>query len=327
MISVIIPIYKSEEFLEKAITSVLNQSYSNLELILVNDGSPDNSELICLKYAKEDNRIKYIKQNNQGAAHAMRTGFLSSKGDYIMFLDGDDWVNLKTIEIANSFISRTDCDIIFWNRIRESSWHSSKVPSFLPESELFIDERLDWIKRRSFGLINNELKDITKFDQISSGWGKVYKRKLIENDLYCLVDENNNGNFDTEFVCRMFSQCSSIQYINEFLNHYRMENDNSITKNHGNELYLKQKVMFNSLLKFINKNNLGKEFTQAIHNRITVSVLNNILSIASNNNKNSFTSKYKTINNILEDDLYKFSINKFEFNCVKSIHRYFFLLM
>jgi glycosyltransferase involved in cell wall biosynthesis len=324
MISVIIPIYKSEKFLEQAIQSVLDQTYSNLELVLVNDGSPDASNLICTDFANKDNRVVYIEQKNAGAAHAMREGFKRSKGDFIMFLDADDWVNPKTLEIANSFLSRTDCDIIFWNRIRESSDHSTKVPSFLPANELFIHERLDWIKRRAFGLIDNELTDITKFDQISSGWGKVYKRKLIENDSYCLVDENNKGNFDAEFVCRMFSHCSSIQYINEFLNHYRVYNVNSITKSHGSILFEKYKPMFNNLNNFIQKNNLKSQFQKALDNRISVSILNCILAMTSSSN-NCFEN-YNSIKKILNDDLYVKSIANFQVTKLKPIHSLFFKL-
>ena len=320
MISVIIPIYKSEQFLEQAIQSVLNQTYSNLELVLVNDSSPDASNLICTDFANKDNRVVYIEQKNAGAAHAMRRGFERSKGDFIMFLDGDDWINPQTLEIANSFLSTTDVDIVFWNPIKEYSDHSKKASPFLSRNELFVNERLDWLKRRTFGLIDDELKDITKFDQISSGWGKIYKRSLIENDLYCLVDKENKGNFDTEFVCRIFNQCTSIQYLNTFLNHYRMYNSNSLTKTHGSKLFDRYKPMFNNLSHFIKDNNLGYEYEQALDNRVTVSVLNCILSITSARNFDSFYKKYSSIKEILKDNLYINSIANFQFKNLNSLY-------
>jgi glycosyltransferase involved in cell wall biosynthesis len=324
-VSVIIPIYKSEEFLEKAITSVLNQSYSNIELILVNDGSPDNSEQICLDFVKKDQRVIYIKQENSGAAHAMRSGLKRSNGDYVMFLDGDDWINIVTIEFALNKLEKTKSDLVFWNAIKEYHDKSIFVDAFLQNDEVFYGERLEWLKRRAFGLINSELKKITKFDQISSGWGKIYKRNLLSSDQYCLVDINNKGNFDTELVCRTFYKSNRIIYLNEYFNHYRMYNDNSLTKTHGAKLFTRLVPLFTNLNNFISYNNLGLEYSQAVNNRVSVSILNCLLSITSKRNTSDFKSKYVSVNSILNNEIYKKSINKFEFRNVSLFHRLFFI--
>ena len=323
-VSVIIPIYKSEEFLEKAITSVLNQSYSNLELILVNDGSPDNSEQICLDFVKKDQRVVYIKQENSGAAHAMKSGLNISKGDYVMFLDGDDWINTVTLETALNKLEESKSDLVFWNAIKEFHDKSVFVDAFLQNDEVFYGERLEWLKRRVFGLIGNELKNITKFDQISSGWGKIYNRNLLLSDPYCLVDSNNTGNFDTELVCRTFHKSNRIIYLNKYFNHYRMYNDSSLTKTHGSRLFTKFIPLFINLNNFISHNNLGLEYRQALNNRVTISILNCLLSITSKRNNSGFKSKYVSVNSILENEIYKESINKFEFNKVSLFHRLFF---
>lgn len=326
MISIVISIYKSESFLDKAITSILNQNFTDFELILVNDGSPDNSETICLKYANEDKRVKYIKQSNQGAAHAMQAGLLASIGDYIMFLDGDDWIELDTLYKVWNIVEEFKIDIVFWNSFKEFEDRTIESRRPFLKSKLFKDDELGCLKRRAFGLIDCELKNITDFDLLSSGWGKLYKRNILFLDPYILVDRKNIGNFDTELVCRSFFLANCIFFLNEPLNHYRMENSNSITKNHGNELYFKHKVLFESLLNFIYENNLGKDYIQAVNNRITVSILNNLLSITSKNNKNSFVTKYHALNRILSDDLYKQSIANLEFSALKPFHRYFFYL-
>lgn len=326
LISIIIPIYKSEQFLKQAIESVLKQTYHNLELILVNDGSPDDSKSICMRFKELDSRVVYIEQSNSGAAHAMLKGVNCSKGDYIMFLDGDDWINHNTLEIAYSFLSSTNVDIVFWNPIKEYPKYSSKVSSFVLNDELFIGERLQWLKRRVFGLIGNELNNITKFDQISSGWGKVYKKQLFDNDMYCLVDRNNVGNFDTELVCRLFYQCSSIQYINEYLNHYRMYNENSITKTHGSKLFYRYKPLFMNLENFIKDNDLNSEFQQALDNRVSVSILNCLLAITSKRNVDGIYKKFASLKAILNDRLYQKSITNFDFRSLNLFYRIFFYL-
>jgi len=324
VISIIIPIYKSEKFLERAVESIINQSFTNLELILVNDGSPDNSKNICLRYTRLDKRVFYLEQKNRGAAHAMKKGVEHANGEYIMFLDGDDWLDSNALKVAFNHVNTSNADIAFWNAIKEFSEESREIEPFLEKDKLFRGTDLNWLKRRSFGLVDAELKDITKFDQISSGWGKIYKRTLFEKDPYCLVNKNDKGNFDTELVCRLFHLSSSIQYINKHFNHYRLANENSITKNHGSSLFYKYKQMYDNLLRFIYDNKLEKDYRQALNNRIAVSIVNCLLSITSRKNNDSLQLKYQAVKSILYDKLYKSSISQFQFKNVNLSHRYFF---
>lgn len=94
--SIIIPVYRTENFLHKCIDSVLSQTYPNFELILVDDGSPDNCPLICEEYAQHDNRVHVIHKSNGGAASARNVGIRAAHGDYIMFTDSDDYWNDST---------------------------------------------------------------------------------------------------------------------------------------------------------------------------------------------------------------------------------------
>ena len=98
MISVIIPIYNVEKYLTKCIESVINQTYKNLEIILVNDGSTDNSKEIIDKYSSIDSRIKVINKKNGGLSDARNVGIELAKGEYITFLDSDDWIELNMYE-------------------------------------------------------------------------------------------------------------------------------------------------------------------------------------------------------------------------------------
>ena len=114
MISLIVPVYNSAGFLDKCINSIVSQSYRNIEIILVNDGSVDNSGEICDKWSLCDERIKVIHQSNLGVAAARNRGISSSSGDYLMFLDSDDSLSLdacaRVVEFAESHAA--DC-IVF----------------------------------------------------------------------------------------------------------------------------------------------------------------------------------------------------------------------
>ena len=97
-ISVIIPVYNAEQYLKDCVDSIINQSYQNFELILVDDGSSDNSPKICDDYAAKDNRIIVIHKSNNGVSAARKTGLDNASGDYIMYVDSDDWLDINTME-------------------------------------------------------------------------------------------------------------------------------------------------------------------------------------------------------------------------------------
>ena len=104
LISVIIPIYKVEKYLRECIDSIINQSFKNLEIILVDDGSPDNCGKICDEYAKKDNRLKVIHKENGGLSSARNAGLDIATGEYISFVDSDDYVSNKFIENLSFYL-------------------------------------------------------------------------------------------------------------------------------------------------------------------------------------------------------------------------------
>ena len=115
LISVIVPIYNSEKYLEQCIESIINQKYSNLEIILVNDGSVDGSLKICEKYAKKDNRIKVIDKKNEGVSVARNVGMEVSSGQWISFIDSDDWIDPDMFEKMLAKSKDDDFDVIMCN--------------------------------------------------------------------------------------------------------------------------------------------------------------------------------------------------------------------
>ena len=100
LVSVIIPVYNTEKYLLKCVDSVLAQTYTNIEIILVEDGSPDNCPTLCDEYAKKDSRIKVIHKKNEGSSLARKTGINNANGEYLAFVDSDDWVEENYIKKA-----------------------------------------------------------------------------------------------------------------------------------------------------------------------------------------------------------------------------------
>ena len=115
LVSIIVPVYKVEQYLKRCMDSVLNQTYKNIEIILVNDGSPDNCPALCDKYAKIDSRVRVIHKENGGLSSARNVALDSVKGDYIFFVDSDDWLALDTLEVLNEYLEK-DYDMISFQR-------------------------------------------------------------------------------------------------------------------------------------------------------------------------------------------------------------------
>lgn len=124
--SVIVPIYKIENYIDRCIESVLSQTFPDFELILVDDGSPDNCPKICDDYAKKDSRIKVIHKKNGGLVSARQEGIRAARGKYIFNLDGDDFITSNALKSAHSIISDTDADIVSFSYIRREPGKEDK---------------------------------------------------------------------------------------------------------------------------------------------------------------------------------------------------------
>lgn len=124
MISVIVPVYKAEEFLDRCVSSILNQTYKDLELILVDDGSPDGCPEMCDRYALADPRVKVIHKKNGGVSTARNAGLDAATGDYIAFVDSDDWIEPEMYQKMMEAAMAHDCDVVMCDCVKDFADHS-----------------------------------------------------------------------------------------------------------------------------------------------------------------------------------------------------------
>lgn len=211
LLSVIVPIYKGEPYLCKCLDSILNNTYRNIELILVDDGSPDNSGKICDEYASIDKRVHVIHQLNQGASMAYNNGIKVANGKYITFVDNDDWIESDEFMFAMERIEQTDCDIVLWNYYEE---YKDKQVANCVDLQKYFDT--DTIK---YGFI---------CDQIGSYvWRGVYRRETWGN-----IELPRNTHYEDLATFIDVIMCADkIELIDKCLYHYNFTNANSITMN------------------------------------------------------------------------------------------------
>lgn len=140
-VSIIIPIYNTEKYLKKCLDSVIHQTYKNLEIILVNDGSTDGSGKVCSEYALKDDRIKLIHTENRGPSHARNKGLETATGEYIGFIDSDDYTDLKMFDVLLSKQKEYDADIVCCNVVlvdNKLNYLKPKIPNGVVEKDLSV---------------------------------------------------------------------------------------------------------------------------------------------------------------------------------------------
>lgn len=199
LISVVLPIYNTERYLDRCVTSVVNQTYSNLEIILVDDGSPDNCPQMCDEWAKKDSRIKVVHQQNAGLGMARNTGIEHAEGEYICFFDSDDYVAPDTIEKAHRLAEAEQSDIIIFG-LNNVNAEGCVVRSIVPESDQVTYAGEDVQKRFLPDLIAAKPDSTCRNVWMSActcllsmpmildnGWRFASERDIISEDVYSLL--------------------------------------------------------------------------------------------------------------------------------------------
>lgn len=210
MISIILPVYNVESFLDKCLKSILNQTFKDFELIIVNDGSTDASYEICKKYAKDNKKINLINQENKGVSEARNTGLRHATKNLITFIDSDDWVEKEMLETLYNLYKKENADISIceysfdkkekikyrFNNKKITSYNAAKALSILIEDKY----------------INNYL------------WGKLYNKRVLNK-----IEFPKNKYYEDIFVMyKIFNNASKIVKIDSALYHY-VQHEKSIT--------------------------------------------------------------------------------------------------
>lgn len=236
LISIIVPVYNIEKYLPKCIDSIIEQTYTNLDIILVDDGTPDSSGEICDTYAKRDNRIRVVHKKNGGVSSARNTGIDNAKGEYICFIDGDDYVMSDYVEYLYQILIENDVDVSL-------------------TTEMFgnFDEKQT----------NNETKKVVDGEtacesilcyKIPIGvYCKLFKRDFIKNNNIRFFEDIFMGE-GFNFNVFAFQRAKNVAIGNRKIYYYRRDNSTSATtkfslKKCENSIYALDKMMDNMVIK------------------------------------------------------------------------------
>lgn len=252
LISIIVPVYNVEKYLDQCISSILRQSYSNLELILINDGSTDNSEKICKKYEQLDQRVKYYSQKNAGAAAARNFGIEKAEGEFLGFVDSDDFIDRDMYQRMMECQQKTKADIV-----KISNRDILDDGSIIEKKESNITEILD--KKA-------EIKKTLLKPGHFSLWRCLFSAKLFHN-----VQIPQISNFeDIAISTTLLQKANKIAYINKMLYNYRFTS-NSLSRRQINSYNRKLiKDEFENLFETNKNNHFLKKYLIHILNRTLI---------------------------------------------------------
>ncbi|WP_067149387.1 glycosyltransferase family 2 protein [Pseudotamlana agarivorans] len=296
-VSIIIPVYNCETYLADCLKSLISQTLKNMEFIFVNDGSRDKSEEIIQKFAKEDNRIQLINQPNQGVSVARNNGIQHAEGEYIGFVDGDDYVEPEMFNTLYLEAKQNNLDILISNFLIEGNQGTTRKASPFPNDVIY---QKDFIKSQIVPYFLEK-------DDLNTCWNKLYTSKLIKSNNVTFPIGMTNGE-DSFFNIQSFNNANLVKFINYYGYHYR-EVEGSATRDLISKDYFKLAVQrYQTNFKSLFKLDLSEEVINKLKAKRFVTNIISIIHLYISS-EHAFLTKYKYVNNIVNNKLLRTLLN------------------
>lgn len=293
-ISVIVPVYNGAKYINKCIEMIINQTFKNFELIIIDDGSTDNTKEMINEYAKKDTRIKLISKKNEGTWAARNRGIDESIGKYIVFFDCDDWYEDDLLQEMYQSIENNDVDLVISG-----------------QTNVTVDENGETIRRvkvlpkEYFFETKNEILDnyiLLRKEEIGDTlWNKIYKAEIIKK--YTLKFENYKRGEDTIFNANYYELIDNCIVLGKAFYSYRIENSNPVwlkySENYLNIVSAESNTIIGKLEKWGKYSSDAKEY-QSTH--FSYRIIEYFYGVVYPSNQISFKNKYEKVLNIITDE-------------------------
>ena len=310
-VTVVIPVYNTKRYLEECVASVIGQTYKEIEILLVDDGSTDGSSALCDELAERDERIRVLHKENGGAATARNLGIDEASGEYVMFLDSDDWLDLDTVEMLIQHADQNHTDVIKFNFVREyGDRQLLKTNTFLQE-KLYVKEECRTVCRQILGLVESEMAHPENLNFLASCGFNMYRKELLLRSKARFIPIQEIGTFvDGLFNFEVFMHVERFEFIDRPFYHYRKTNETAATMRYRRNYLNRQLVLFDKLKAEINRQNDVAFFEEAYSHRIVFSTME--IAINALLNSASFFEKYKEIKTMVKHERFKEAYRSFD---------------
>lgn len=298
LISVIVPVYNVEKHIDKCVQSIVDQTYKNLEIILINDGSTDDSGRICDEYSKKDKRINVIHKKNSGVSSARNIGIQNSTGDWIVFVDSDDWIepDFCKVMLSTALEEKSDCVICKCNKVHNEDLKKSEYEN---KKEIY-----------------NSREFIIKVLNVQSGYGfchsKLIKKETIKETIF---DTQLKVGEDALFNIQIAPNMKKIVFIGNALYNYRINGESVVRKYDTEYLSKYTKAMQKAKEYIFEEYKNDKIINQNINNYIMYHVLLILVNYCCNPDNNlNMILQTKLLKKICNIDEFKEALRKSDYN-------------
>ena len=322
-VSIIIPVYNVEKYIWKCLNSIVNQTYKNIEIIIVNDETKDNSLEICEEFKQKDNRIIIISKKNQGLGLARNTGIEHATGDYVLFVDGDDYVEENLVEKTVKLIEDNNCDLVRFHNYRENLTTGEKTVRKSPLEE-GIYPKNDIVEKLLLPIIGMlPFQDGNSFVGMSV-WRNLYKLNIIKENNIIFDSERIFIEEDILFNIKYLQKIKQAFVINEPLYHY-MVNDNSLTGKYNPDRFAKEMKLCQEIDNRLKNTNLKGKYEIRLNRKI-LDCARMCINIELNR-KASRTNKKEKILEIINDNNFNHALKEYPVNKMMIKYKIVFFLL
>ena len=305
LVTVVVPIYNVEKYLDRCIQSIVNQTYRNLEILLIDDGSQDNCPAMCDEWAKRDNRIRVIHKENQGLGMARNTGIEYATGEYICYFDSDDYVDTQTIELAYGEIKKNNADMAIFghyivypdgDKVGFCKGMTKTVYSGAEITEIL----LPW-------MIHPDLRKEPKSQFPFSAWSGLLRRAVLEENCIRFQSEREIVSEDTLYLLELYCKVQTVVLIPKELYYYCV-NPVSLTKTYKEERQEKNNAFLHTAREMIESLGLSNEVwirINMLYHGFSMEAMKHVLRLSA-----PFREKRRILCSILSDDVLHKSLTR-----------------
>ena len=301
LVSVVVPIYNVEKYLDRCISSIASQTYRNLEIILVDDGSPDNCPVICDEWAVKDPRIVVIHKQNEGLGRARNTGIDHANGAYICFFDSDDYIEPDTIYECVEALTKNNADlVVFGHDDVTADMQLLRIHLPNPPKKLFCGEEIK--KELLPNSIYCNLQNGEDWHMMMSACNKLYSMEIIRKNNWRFASEREIISEDFYSLTELYGYLNRVCIIDKAFYHYTVNNA-SLSRSYRADRFERIKSFYSAMISLSERMNVRDAIEQSI-NGVTFGIAIGALKLIVASEL-TLSQKYSELSNIIKDDFMK----------------------